>query len=474
MRSLYLNGAWADSASAETLDVVNPATEETIDQVPAGDPKDVERAVAAARAAFPTWSALSVSERHAHLARVHELFSQRADEVARTIATDIGAPLTFASQVQTGLPLTMWSTNLDLINGEVGERFFNGERVGSSLVFREPYGVVGAITPWNYPLHQIVLKVIPAMAAGNTVVLKPTEIAPLGAYALAQACHDAGLPAGVFNLVSGTGPVVGEAIAAHPDIDMVSFTGSVRAGQRVAEVGAATVKKVALELGGKSPNVILPDADLTRAVKRGVADVMRNTGQSCNALTRMLVHRDSYEEAVELAAAAAAKVTVGDPFDSTVRMGPLISAEQRERVRGYIELGISEGARLVTGGTEPPEGVGRGYFVRPTVFADVRNDMRIAQEEIFGPVLAIISYDTEEEAVSIANDTVYGLNAAVWAGSQERALPVARRLRAGQVDINGANFNPLAPFGGYRQSGVGREWGAFGLEEFCEVKSVQL
>ncbi|GAA3746831.1 acyl-CoA reductase-like NAD-dependent aldehyde dehydrogenase [Spinactinospora alkalitolerans] len=474
MRSLYLNGAWADSASAQAIDVVNPTTEEVIDQVPAGDPKDVDRAVAAARAAFPAWSALPVAERRAHLARAHELFTQRAGDIARAMATDMGAPLKFASQIQTGLPLTMFQTYLDMLGGEVGERFFSGEEVGTSLVVREPFGVVGAITPWNYPLHQIVLKVVPALAAGNTVVLKPTEVAPLGAYALAELFHDAGLPAGVFNLVSGTGPVVGEAIAAHPDVDMVSFTGSGRAGKRVAEVAAATVKKVALELGGKSPNVILPGADLNHAVKRGVADVMRNSGQSCNALTRMLVHRDSYDAAVELAAGYAAKFTVGDPFEEGVRMGPLVSAAQRDRVRGYIEQGVAEGARLATGGAEAPEGLERGFFVRPTVFADVRNDMRIAQEEIFGPVLVLIPYGSEEEAVEIANDTPYGLAAGVWAGDKEHALAVARRLRAGQIEVNGGAFNPLAPFGGYKQSGVGREWGVFGLEEFCETKAVQL
>ncbi|MFC7328760.1 aldehyde dehydrogenase family protein [Marinactinospora rubrisoli] len=474
MRSLYIDGAWTSSVASEPIDVVNPATEEVIDQVPAGDPKDVERAVAAARAAFPGWSALPPAERHGHLIRALALFQERADGIARVIATDVGAPLTFASRVQTGMPLTMFRTFLDLVAGEVGERFFQGERVGGSLVVREPYGVVGAITPWNYPLHQIVLKVVPALAAGNTVVLKPTEVAPLAAYAFAEILHDAGLPAGVFNMVSGTGPVVGEAIAAHPDVDMVSFTGSGRAGKRVAELAAGTVKKVALELGGKSPSVILPGADLARAVRRGVADVMRNSGQSCNALTRILVHHDLYDAAVEMAAGFAAEHPLGDPFAEGVRMGPLVSAVQRDRVRGYIELGVSEGARLVTGGAEPPEDLPKGYYVRPTVFADVRNDMRIAQEEIFGPVVSVIGYRTEEEAVRIANDTVYGLAAAVWAADEDQALAVARRLRAGQVEVNGGGFNPLAPFGGYKQSGVGREWGVAGLEEFCETKAIQL
>jgi acyl-CoA reductase-like NAD-dependent aldehyde dehydrogenase len=473
MRSLYINGTWTPSASDTALDVVNPATEEVIDSVPAGDPADVDRAVAAARAAFPAWSALSVAERRGHLARALDLLRERSADVAAAMATDMGAPLVFATKVQAGLPLLMFQTFLELLD-EVGDRYFGGERVGDSLVVREPFGVVGAITPWNYPLHQIVLKVVPAVAAGNTVVLKPTEVAPLAAYALAEVFHDAGLPAGVFNLVSGTGPVVGEAIAAHPGVDMVSFTGSGRAGRRVSEVAAATVKKVSLELGGKSPNVILADADLAAAVKRGVADVMRNTGQSCNALTRMIVPRERYAEAVELAAAAAAKYAPGDPFAEGTRMGPLVSRAQLDRVRDYIETGVKEGARLVTGGAEPPEGTDRGYYVRPTVFADVRNDMRIAQEEIFGPVLAMIAYDTEEEAVEIANDTVYGLSAGVWAGDRDRALAVARRLRAGQVEVNGAGMNPRVPFGGYKQSGVGREWGLHGLDEFCEVKAIQL
>jgi acyl-CoA reductase-like NAD-dependent aldehyde dehydrogenase len=473
MRSLYINGTWTPSASDTALDVVNPATEEVIDSVPAGDPADVDRAVAAARAAFPAWSALSVAERRGHLARALDLLRERSADVAAAMATDMGAPLVFATKVQAGLPLLMFQTFLELLD-EVGDRYFGGERVGDSLVVREPFGVVGAITPWNYPLHQIVLKVVPAVAAGNTVVLKPTEVAPLAAYALAEVFHDAGLPAGVFNLVSGTGPVVGEAIAAHPGVDMVSFTGSGRAGRRVSEVAAATVKKVSLELGGKSPNVILADADLAAAVKRGVADVMRNTGQSCNALTRMIVPRERYAEAVELAAAAAAKYAPGDPFAEGTRMGPLVSRAQLDRVRDYIETGVKEGARLVTGGAEPPEGTDRGYYVRPTVFADVRNDMRIAQEEIFGPVLAMIAYDTEEQAVEIANDTVYGLSAGVWAGDRDRALAVARRLRAGQVEVNGAGMNPRVPFGGYKQSGVGREWGLHGLDEFCEVKAIQL
>jgi len=345
-------------------------------------------------------------------------------------------------------------------------------RVGNSLIVREPVGVVGAITPWNYPLHQVVCKVAAALAAGCTVVLKPSEVAPLAAYELADVLAEAGLPPGVFNMVSGYGAIVGEAIAAHPDVDMVSFTGSTRAGRRVGALAAETVKRVALELGGKSANVILPDADLTAAVKVGVANAFINSGQTCSAWTRMLVHWDQYDDAVELAVQAAHKYTVGDPFDEGTRLGPLVSAAQRERVIRYINRGQEEGARLVTGGVDAP--LDRGYYVSPTVFAGVAPGMAIEQEEIFGPVLSIIPFGTEDEAVDIANGTPYGLAGAVWAGDEEHATRVARRLRTGQVHINGGSFNPAAPFGGYKQSGVGRELGQLGLEEFLEVKSLHL
>jgi len=341
-------------------------------------------------------------------------------------------------------------------------------------VVREPVGVVGAITPWNYPLHQIAAKVAPALTAGCTVVLKPSEVAPLNAFVLAEVIDEVGIPAGVFNLVTGLGPVVGEAIAAHPDVDMVSFTGSTRAGKRVTEVAAGTVKRVALELGGKSANVILGDADLATAVPDGVSKCFLNSGQTCSALTRMLVPREHLSEVEDLAVAAAEAFVPGDPFDPASRLGPLVSAAQRDRVRSYIDKGESEGAKLLTGGVEAPEGLETGFFVRPTVFTGVTRDMTIAREEIFGPVLSIIPYDTEEEAVEIANDTDYGLAGGVWSGDADRAKAVARRLRTGQVEVNGGNFNPLAPFGGYKQSGNGREYGSFGLEEFLEVKSLQL
>ncbi|MGH3714894.1 MAG: aldehyde dehydrogenase family protein, partial [Micromonosporaceae bacterium] len=392
----------------------------------------------------------------------------RAGALAETIALEVGAPLKIAQRVHVGAPLAVLDSY-----AELAASYPYDTEVGHSLVTREPIGVVGAITPWNYPLHQVVAKVAAALAAGCTVVLKPADVAPLTAFQLAEAAEEAGLPAGVLNVVSGPGRVVGEAIAAHPGVDMVSFTGSTAAGARVAEVAAATVKKVALELGGKSANVILFDAELERAVTVGVGNAFLNSGQTCSAWTRMLVPRDSQHEAVAVATRAVRRLTVGHPLAEGTRLGPLASAQQRETVRAYIDAGIAEGARLVCGGSETPDGLDAGYYVKPTVFADVRSDMRIAQEEIFGPVLAILPYDDEDEAVRIANDSEYGLHGAVWSADPERALAVARQLRTGQVDINGAAWNPLAPFGGYKKSGLGRELGEHGLEEFLEVKSIQ-
>jgi aldehyde dehydrogenase (NAD+) len=469
MRSNYIGGKWTPSVSPVGIDVINPATETVIDRVPAGDSADVDAAVQAARSAFADWSVTPAAERARHLEAARELLEQRADSVAAAISADMGSPLTFARGVQVGTPLAVLASYVDLLS-----RYdFGGERVGNSLVVREAAGVVGAITPWNYPLHQVVAKVAAALSAGCTVVLKPSEVAPAAAYELADIFDAAGLPAGVFNLVSGSGPVTGGAIAGHPDIDVASFTGSGRAGRRVAEVAAATTKRVTLELGGKSATVILPDADLGTAVKVGVAKAFTNGGQTCNALTRMLVHRDSYDEAVALAAKNAERYVVGDPMADGVRVGPLVSAAQRDRVVGYIEKGISEGARTVAGGPEAPAGLDVGYYVMPTVFADVTPDMVIAQEEIFGPVLCVLAYETEDQAVEIANGTPYGLAAAVWSADQDRAVAVGRRLRAGQVEINGGAFNVVAPFGGFGQSGYGRELGAYGLEEFLEVKSLQ-
>ena len=466
---LYIGGEWVDPAGDETIDVVNASTEEVMGRIPQGTPEDVDRAVAAARKAFETWSETPLVERANLIRAIAAGVAARTDEIASTVAQELGMPIGLSKGIQAGLPTMTFTSVPDLLEEVTWE-----EQVGNSLVVREPVGVVGAITPWNYPLHQVAAKVAPALAVGCTVVLKPSEVAPLSAFILAEIIDEAGLPAGVFNLVTGTGPVVGEAIASHPGVDMVSFTGSTRAGRRVSELASQNVKPVALELGGKSPNVILDDADLETAVTDGVSKCFLNSGQTCSALTRMLVPRERLEEAEKIAATVAEAYTTGECFDPEAKLGPLVSDVQRERVRSYIRKGVEEGARLVTGGEEPPDGCERGYFVRPTVFSDVSNDMTIAQEEIFGPVLTIIPYDDEEDAVRIANDSMYGLAGGVWSGDEERAKRVARRIRTGQVEINGGVFNPLAPFGGYKQSGHGRELGKFALEEYLQVKSMQL
>jgi aldehyde dehydrogenase (NAD+) len=468
MRSNYIDGGWVPSAEPGGIDVINPATQAVIDRVPAGSPADVDTAVEAARRAFGGWSATSAAERAERLDAARRLLEQRAAEVAATISADMGSPVQFARKVQVGTPLAVLASYVDLL----ARYDFGGERTGNALVVREPVGVVGAITPWNYPLHQLVAKVAAALAAGCTVVVKPSEVAPLAAYALADVFHETGLPAGVFNLVSGTGKIIGEAIAGHPGIDAISFTGSVQAGRRVAEIASATVKRVTLELGGKSANLILPDADLATAVKVGVAKAFINAGQTCNALTRMLVSAPSYAEAVELAVANVKRYPVGDPLDEQTRIGPLVSAAQRERVVGYIERGVAEGARLAAGGAERPPSLERGSYVLPTIFADVRPEMTIAREEIFGPVLSLLPYQTDQDAIAIANGTPYGLAAGVWSADQEHAVQIARQLRAGQVEINGGAFNVAAPFGGFGQSGYGRELGVAGLEEFLELKAL--
>jgi acyl-CoA reductase-like NAD-dependent aldehyde dehydrogenase len=466
---LYIGGEWVEPSGGSAIEVVNPATEEVLGSIPASTPADVDRAVAAARDAFEEWSQTSREHRAAHLEAIAAGLSDRADEIAAVISRELGMPLRLSRQIQAGLPTMSFASMPQLMEEVAWE-----EQVGNSLVIREPIGVLGAITPWNYPLHQIAAKVAPALAAGCTVVLKPSEVVPLNAFLLAEIAAEAGLPPGVFNLVTGTGPLVGEAIASHPGVDMISFTGSTRAGRRVSELAAATVKPVAMELGGKSPNVILDDADLARAVPDGVAKCFLNSGQTCSALTRMLVPAESLGATEEIAAATAGAFTPGDPFDPATRLGPLVSETQRERVRGYIEKGTEEGANLVAGGPEPPEGLERGYFVRPTVFSQVTPEMTIAQEEIFGPVLSIQPYEDTEDAIRIANSTAYGLAGGVWSGDEERAREVARRIRSGQVEINGAAFNPLAPFGGYKQSGHGRELGRFGIEELLVPKSLQL
>ncbi|HEY5640856.1 MAG TPA: aldehyde dehydrogenase family protein [Dehalococcoidia bacterium] len=466
---LFIGGQWVDSTGSKMIDVVNPTTEEVIGRVPEGTTDDVEKAVAAAKAAFETWSQTTKEERANYLQAIAGQLATRQEDIATTVASEVGMPLKLSRIIQAGLPLMTFSS----MPGILGATEFE-EQIGNSLVVKEPVGVVGCITPWNYPLHQIAAKVAPALAAGCTVVLKPSGEAPLNAFILAEAIEAAGLPAGVFNLVTGLGSVVGEAIVSHDDVDMISFTGSTRAGKRVGELASQGIKRVALELGGKSPNVILDDADLERAVADGVGKCYLNSGQTCSALTRMIVPRSRLAEAEKIAAKAAETFNVGDPFDDGSTLGPVVSERQREIVRDYIKKGVDEGAKLVTGGAEPPEGTSGGYYVRPTVFSEVTSDMTIAQEEIFGPVLAIIPYDDEEDAVRIANDTIYGLAGGVWSGDPERAKSVARRIRTGQVEINGGAFNAMAPFGGYKQSGHGRELGKFGLEEFLETKSLQL
>ena len=466
---VFIGGDWVEPTGAEPIEVVNPTTEDVIGTIPACSSEDADRAVAAAREAFETWSQTSHQERAGYIAAIAAGLNERGDEIAATITQELGMPLKLSRIIQVGLPASQFASMPKLIEEVAWE-----EEIGNSRVLREPVGVLGAITPWNYPLNQIAAKVAPALAAGCTVVLKPSEVTPLNAFMLAEVVEAAGLPAGVFNLVTGLGPVVGEAIAGHPGVDMVSFTGSTRAGRRVSELASATVKPVAMELGGKSPNLILDDADLEKAVPDGVAKCFLNSGQTCSALTRMLVPRQRLAEAEELAKATAETFTPGDPFESSTRLGPLVSDVQRERVRGYIEKGIEEGARLITGGAEPPEGLERGFFVRPTVFSEVEAEMTIGQEEIFGPVLAIQPYEGEEDAVRIANSTPYGLAGGVWSADEDRAIAAARRIRTGQIEINGGAFNPLAPFGGYGQSGHGRENGRYGIEELLQVKSLQL
>jgi aldehyde dehydrogenase (NAD+) len=466
---LYLNGEWTPSTGAEVIEVENPTTEQVIATVPAATAEDVDRAVDAARAAFPAWSATSIRRRAELLRGLSDQLGKRAGELAETIATEMGCPMRIATRIQAALPQTVLDSYADLI-----ENYEFDERVGNSLVTREPAGVVGAITPWNYPLHQIVCKLAPALAAGCPIVIKPSEVAPLVAYLLMEAVDEAGIPPGVVNLVPGYGAHTGANLAAHPGVDVVSFTGSVAAGTRVAQLAAANVTRATLELGGKSTNVLLPDADFEAAVKVGVANAFLNSGQTCTAWTRMLVPAAREEEILERAAAVAATFTLGDPLSPDTRLGPVVSAAQRERVRGFIDGAVAEGARVVTGGSGVPDGFERGYYVAPTVVADVAPEAMIAQQEVFGPVLSVLSYGDEDEALAIANNSVYGLAGAVWSADQDRAVSFARQMRTGSVDVNGGRFNPLAPFGGYKKSGIGRELGRAGLEEYFELKSIQL
>ena len=466
--SFYINGEWVKATSKDILEVTTSGTGELYATVPAGTVEEANLAVEAAAAAFTAWANTSPKERGEYLMRISEKLAERADEIALVIANEVGMPLMLAKGIQVGLPTMTFSDNAQRAMDFVWE-----EEVGNSTLVREPAGVVAAITPWNYPLHQIANKVAASLAAGCTVVLKPSEVAPVNAFLFADIVHEVGLPAGVFNMITGLGPVVGEAIVAHPKTNMVSFTGSTRAGKRVMQLAAEMVKRVSLELGGKSANIILEDADLQKAVSDGVFKAYLNSGQTCSALTRMVVPRSRLSEVEDIAVAASAGFAPQDPITGSSLLGPLVSAAQQQRVRDYISKGIDEGARIITGGVTPPEGLEEGYYITPTIFSDVRNDMTIAQEEIFGPVLSIIPYDTEEEAVAIANDSIYGLDGGVWASTDEKAFEVARKIRTGRVEINGGAFNIFAPFGGYKQSGIGRELGEYGFEEFLEVKAIQ-
>lgn len=465
---IFVGGAWRRVDGVAPIEVINPFTEMVIGAVPQCGAAEADEAVRAARKAFAGWSETAPSARADLLDKLHAGLSARVDELARLITSEVGMPLRMSQRVQVGLPLGTLKFTASLLRGYAFER-----PLGNSVVAREPIGVVACITPWNYPLHQVMSKVAPALAAGCTVVLKPSEVAPLSALVLAEEIAAAGFPPGVFNLITGYGPAAGEPLVAHAEVDMVSFTGSTAAGRRISEIAASTVKRVALELGGKSASVILDDADLALAVKSTLNGCLLNAGQTCSALTRMLVPQERYAEAAALAVAAAKGFVPGDPMDEKTKFGPLTSAAQRERVLAHIRKGMESGAELLAGGTEKPAGAGRGFFVQPTVFGRVDPASVIAQEEIFGPVLCIISYTNEEEAIAIANGTPYGLGAAVWSASDERALAVARRLRAGQVDVNGGAFNVHAPFGGYKQSGNGRELGTEGFEEFLETKAMQ-
>jgi aldehyde dehydrogenase (NAD+) len=466
-RKFYIDGKWVDPKGKETLDVINPATEEPIATIAMGNKEDVDRAVAAAKKAFETFSKTSLEERAALLGRIIEAYKARMGDIAATVSQEMGAPtsLANAAQAPAGLGHLMYTLN-------ALQSFPFEEQVGKNRIVREPIGVCGLITPWNWPLNQIAAKVGPAIAAGCTMVLKPSEIAPLNAIIFAEVMDAAGVPPGVFNLINGDGPSVGVAMSSHPDIDMMSFTGSTRAGISVAQEAAKTVKRVAQELGGKSPNLILDDASFPEVIARDTFGVCMNTGQSCNAPTRMLVPMARMEEAAAIARATAEKIKVGDPSDAATQIGPLVSEAQFNKVQALIQKGIDEGAKLECGGVGRPDGLNRGYFVKPTIFSHVSNDMTIAQEEIFGPVLSLIGYQNEEDAIRIANDTVYGLSAYVSSGDIEHAARVGRQIRAGNVHLNGAGVDPGAPFGGYKQSGNGREFSKWGLEEFLETKAL--
>jgi aldehyde dehydrogenase (NAD+) len=463
----YIDGKWVEPVTPKALEVIDPANEEAFARISLGSKADVGRAVAAARRAFPAWSRSAKDERLALMQKIVEIYQRRYGEMAETISREMGAPISLSKNAQAAMGIAHLTTAMKVLKD------FEFLKVqGTTAIAYEAVGVVGMITPWNWPINQIACKVAPALAAGCTMVLKPSEIAPLSAMLFAEVLDEAGVPAGVFNLVNGDGPTVGEALSAHPGIDMMSFTGSTRAGIAVTKGAADSVKRVALELGGKSANIVLEDADLQKAIPEGVMNMFSNSGQSCNAPSRMFVPRGKQHEVVAIAKNVAEKVKVGDPFAEGTRLGPVVSETQFNKIQRLIQAGIDEGATLVTGGVGRPEGLNRGYYVRPTIFANVKNDMTIAREEIFGPVLSILPYDSEEQAIEQANDTPYGLSGYVQSGSLEHAREVAAQLRTGMVHLNGAGVDVAAPFGGYKQSGTGREWGEFGFEEFLEVKAL--
>lgn len=465
----YINGQWVAPHGTDKIQVIDPSTEEVCGEVPSGNDQDVNDAVAAAKEAFKTWGQSSAAERSELIKKLSELVTANMQKIGELCALELGTPLQTSIAVHGGMGVGVVSSYID-----VPFEMEKEEQLGNSIVIKEPVGVCAFITPWNFPLHQIVAKVMPALAAGCTMVLKPSSDTPLTAYYFAELMHEAGFPAGVFNLVTGPGRTVGETMSTHPDVDMVSLTGSTEAGRRVMAMASETVKRVGLELGGKSASVVLDDADVAKAAGAAGGSICMNSGQVCAALSRLIVPRSKQDEAVAAAKAAAESVKVGGAFEEGVVMGPVASKAQLDSVVDYIQKGIDEGATLVTGGTTPPEGRNTGYFVQPTIFSDVKNDMVIAQEEIFGPVLAIIPYDTEEEAIEIANDSIFGLSGAVWSGDPERAKRVAKQIRTGQVSVNGGGFNVNAPFGGYKQSGIGRELGPHGLTEFTEIKAMQM
>ncbi|MCG8669394.1 MAG: aldehyde dehydrogenase family protein [Pseudomonadales bacterium] len=463
----YINGEWVDPVAPKTMDVINPANEEVIGQISMGNAADVDKAVAAAKEAFDSYSQTSKEERLLLLEKILGVYQSKLGEMAQLISSEMGAPITLANKAQA--PSAMGH----IMNGMAALKDFNFEEpVGDSILVKEPIGVCALITPWNWPINQIACKVVPALATGCTMVLKPSEIAPLDAYLFAQILHEAGVPKGVFNLVNGDGPGVGTAMTNHPDVDMVSFTGSTRAGIAIAKNAADTIKRVSQELGGKSANIILDDADLTKTVAGGVLHCFQNSGQSCNAPTRMLVPKDKMEEVKSIARATAETVVPGNPVDHGTVLGPVASEVQYNKIQGLINKGIEEGAEVIAGGPGKPEGFEKGYFVKPTIFANVNNEMTIAREEIFGPVLSILPYEDEEDAIRIANDTVYGLSGYVSSSDPQHAIKVARRIRSGNVHINGAPPDFNLPFGGFKQSGNGREWGVAGFEEYLETKAI--